>query len=271
MLDLPTLKAFEGAIRAAFPEFKLGYKNQSLLMKFMGFLSPMNPDFMTKLVTTMYPTIYFPSQQEYEGNPKFSFTLLSHEMVHLADTKANPLWFRLSYAFPQLLAIFPFIAFGVLAGKNAWILGVLFGSYLLGCLIGKKSLALYVVLAVAGLIGSGVLAVLLTHWVSGALFLGLSMVAPWPAPFRTKWEMRGYAMNLAVTQWMFGGVPDFYKTGLASYFTGGSYYYMDWSGGDTNKQLDAFCASAKSGELQKEFPYSIVYKFMSDNGLLNPS
>lgn len=55
----------------------------------------------------------------------------------------------------------------------------------------------------------------------------LLFLAPIPAPWRTHYEMRGYAMSLAVHYWYLGdGIPVALKQHVADAFTGPSYLYM---------------------------------------------
>jgi hypothetical protein len=268
-IDLPVLRAFEDTVRKQVPTFKLGYKDQSFVQKAIGFLFPFNPSYMTSFITTFYPTVYFPSQAYYEGSPAESVLVLAHEFVHLMDTKAHPIWFRLSYALPQILALVGFVAFGVLAHANVWILGVLLGSYILACLVAKKSMALFYVLALGGVLGASVLAVLLTHWVSAALFAGLACVGPWPSPGRTEWELRGYSMNLAIIQWINGSVSPQYRETIKSFFTGPSYFFMSWNGKDIASKIDTAVSQAQYGQIQVSgSPYEVVYDFLNSNGLI---
>jgi hypothetical protein len=125
--------------------------------------------------------------------------------VHLVDTVAHPIWFRISYAFPQLLALLGFVTFGVLAGAHAWILGIALGAYLLACALAKVSMPLYYIVAIGGVVATLVLAFLMTHWLSLVLLAGFVAAVPWPSATRANWELRGYSMQLAIMQW---GGPD---------------------------------------------------------------
>jgi len=60
----------------------------------------------------------------------------------------------------------------------------------------------------------------LTWWALAALFAAL----PWPSPWRTHWELRGYAMDLAITYWTTGRVSG--GAQFVRLFTGWSYYRM---------------------------------------------
>ncbi len=267
-MDLRTLRAFEAEVRRVCPEFKLGYKDQTFSQKLLGFLLPLKQTFLTKSATTVYPTIYFPSKKEYDAHPWSSFIVLAHELVHLLDTKDKPIA-RLSYLMPQVLAVFPLAAYVFYMKDHSWPLAIVLGSYLLACIVGRKFLAAFYVVALGGAIAAGVFAVLVTHWWSALLFGGLALLAPWPSPWRTDIEMRGYSMNVAITHWALGRVPAIYRTGVSYHFTGSSHYYTDWSGVDTRKRLDAVAERAQSGELQKEQPFAVVYSFMRRHKLLH--
>jgi hypothetical protein len=267
-MDLRTLRAFEVEVRRVCPEFKLGFKDQTFFQRVLGFLLPLNRTYLTKGATTVYPTVYFPSKKQYEAHPWASFLVLAHEMVHLVDMKGKPLA-RLSYLMPQLLAIFPLAAYVFYTREHAWPLAIVAACYLLGCIVGRKFLGAFYVTVLGGVVAAGVLAVLLTHWWSALLFSGLALLGPWPSPWRTNIEMRGYSMNVAITHWALGRVPAIYRSGVGFYFTGSSHYYTDWSGVNTRKRLDAVAEKAQSGELQREQPFAVVYSFMRRNKLLH--
>jgi hypothetical protein len=105
-MDLADLRAFEADTAAVVPGFKLDWKDKSSFQKLLGaIMKPFNPNFMTSYTTTFYPKVWFPTQAGYESDPARSFTTLAHERVHLLDTMASPLGFRLSYIYPQVLAV----------------------------------------------------------------------------------------------------------------------------------------------------------------------
>jgi hypothetical protein len=127
-MDLTDLRAFEADTAAVVPGFKLDWKNTSSFHKLLGLImKPFNPGYMTSYTTTFYPKVWFPTQESYEKDPGRSLITLAHERVHLLDTKASPLWFRLSYALPQALLI-PFLITGtVLAFFFGWWSLIAFG------------------------------------------------------------------------------------------------------------------------------------------------
>jgi len=98
--------------------YKIKFKNESLLMKIISKILFFNKDFMTKYVTTIFDTIYFPNEENYKlVSSKIS---LLHEIVHILDFK-NKL-FMFMYLSPQI--------FGLLA-----ILGPIFNWWFLLFLI----------------------------------------------------------------------------------------------------------------------------------------
>lgn len=268
-MELDVLRAFEGEVRNLIPGFEVRYKNESTLQKVLGFLAyPFNRQYMTRYTTTIYPYVYFPTKEHYESQPKHSMNVLAHELVHLLDTREAPLWMRLSYALPQAAALLPLLAYGVLAGPSAWILAVTVLSYVLGCLLARKTIGLFWCVALGGVVAACVLAVLLTGWTSAFLFAGLAMMAPWPSRWRSNWELRGYSMNLALMQWTYGSVPEILKQSVLRQFVGSDYYFMSWSGDTITAKINEVVQEAQNGTLQTKAPYSTVYEFLASRGML---
>lgn len=267
-MDLATLKAFEAEVRKFIPGFEVRYKTDSWVQRLIGFLTfPFNPQYMTKYTTTVSPYVYFPSKDQYEANPKQSFTVLAHELVHLLDSKAHPIWMRLSYVLPQAFGLAPLLAYACLSGAHVWTLAIVLVGYLLACLVARKSVGLFWCIVLGSIVASSVFAVLLTGWVSSFLFTGLACFAPWPSPWRTKWELRGYTMNLAILCWSFGSVPDIVKHSVLRHFVTADYYYMSWDSENVYRDLVEAVRLAQNGELRKSEPFATVHAFMSQHGL----
>jgi hypothetical protein len=86
------------------PDAKILKKSESVLMKMIGLiLKPFNPRFMSTYITTIGKTIYVPDGflQDEEAR---CLGILAHETQHIIDYQKNPVWFSLSYLFPQCLA-----------------------------------------------------------------------------------------------------------------------------------------------------------------------
>ncbi len=89
-----------------YSNFNIKYKNESLFMKFISVLLFFNKDFMTKYITTIGKTIYFPSEEFVVTNPRTSINILAHELVHVTQAeKYGSVIFGLLYLFPQCLAL----------------------------------------------------------------------------------------------------------------------------------------------------------------------
>ncbi len=63
------------------------YKNESWLMRILGWVLFFNPAFMTRYTTTLGKTVYFPSRKDVEGNPQRYALVLAHELQHVMDQK----------------------------------------------------------------------------------------------------------------------------------------------------------------------------------------
>lgn len=219
------LRNFEVLIRAAVPNFEVRFKDESKWQRILGVLVwVFNREYMTRYTTTFYPVVWFPSKAFYEERPSPSLRILAHELVHLLDTKAHPVWMRLSYLLPQVLSILAFLAIIPVA--------ILWGLW--------------------GLLPFGI---------------GLVLLVPWPSPWRTAWELRGYGMSLACAQWMNPLTVEVMRDHIVENFVTSNYYFMSWSRARILKQLDEWIARARDGSLLKEEPYRQVHDFLVTNEL----
>ena len=83
-------------------KIKIAYKDESLLMKIIGYLLFFNKGFMTEYVTTLGNTVYFTTRKEENHG---TLSTLAHEYVHAADSnKVGFPLFAFAYMFPQILA-----------------------------------------------------------------------------------------------------------------------------------------------------------------------
>jgi hypothetical protein len=89
-----------------FPSLQIKYKDQSIFMQILGKIMFFAPNFMTTYVTTLGNTVYFPSQQYIQNQPRSACDVFIHECVHIYDEKKIGFPFQLGYTFPQILAPF---------------------------------------------------------------------------------------------------------------------------------------------------------------------
>jgi hypothetical protein len=269
MITAETVRLFVDSLREKDPNLQIRFKDESLLMRLIGMLVfPFNPHFATSYVTTIGSTIYFPSKAAYEVDPMTTFRTIAHEFVHIWDSKQDP-WFKPKYLFPQSLAVIPVIAYAVLAWKAAWVLLIPVVGYFAACYIAKRyTKSAFVALLSLTLVATLFLAWVFTTWKLVA-FLGLLVVAPWPARWRTYYELRGYGMSVAFGQWIFGNVTPDYMKFVGDNFSGPSYYYMCRDRSYVDRSIEATRQQAEAGALQKVFPYSHVHDFLYRQGLLH--
>lgn len=93
---------------------------------------------------------------------------------------------------------------------------------------------------------------LLSIWFSNwwlMSLVSLIFVLPWPAYWRTKWEVRGYAMDMAIDLWRGGVVSEIEKEILVKHFTGWSYYKMWPFRKGITKKLEAMEQAIHSGDI----------------------
>jgi hypothetical protein len=266
-MDLQTLRRFEARIQEMVPGFRVAFKDKSVSQKVIGFfVRPFNPTYMTKYISTFYPVVYFPTQEHYESNPRSSFTILAHELVHLLDTRKHPLWFRLSYLFPQVLSLVAFAVYASLVGWRAYPVAILLAGLTIGCALAPKSMgAFWAFLLVGGGVGC-TLAILVNGWLSIPFFVGLGLLAPWPAPGRVHWEVRGYTVNLAMMIWLYGMAPSIIRETLIRHFIRADYYFMSWNRTAVEAVLDQQADKIVSDAILKETPYDTVAQFLKENG-----
>lgn len=103
--------AFNDIVNTAlksFPSLQIAFKDTSPLMRILGTILFFTPGFMTKYITTIYPTIYFPNQAYINNtaDPISASVVLLHEITHCHDAKSiNPLLFGILYLSPLALII----------------------------------------------------------------------------------------------------------------------------------------------------------------------
>jgi len=141
------LDKFHSSLQEHLPNLEIKYKDESTLMKVLGYILFFNKDFMTSFTTTIGQTVYFPNREKVEGSEVHYMATLAHEYVHASDAHdITNVLFGFLYLLPLTLA--PFM----------WLF-------------------------------------LFIHW-GLALALFLLCLAPVPAYFRKRYELRGYTMSL---------------------------------------------------------------------------
>lgn len=110
-MDLSVVQAFQVEIEKHVPGFQLSFKDESWSQCLLGrIVGLFNKEYMSSFTTTLGRTVYFPSRKFFESSADRSFTILSHEFVHLWDAKQRGIWFGVSYLLPQVLAVPLFFA-----------------------------------------------------------------------------------------------------------------------------------------------------------------
>lgn len=92
--------------------FDIKFKDESTFMYLLSKILFFNKGFMTKFITTIGSTIYFPSREYIKMNEFGAVNVLAHEVVHVAQAeKYGKVPFSLMYLFPQCLALLSLLAF----------------------------------------------------------------------------------------------------------------------------------------------------------------
>jgi len=98
------------------------------------------------------------------------------------------------------------------------------------------------------------------------LFLAFGFMAlPIRSHFRTKWEMRGYTMNMVVRVWDDAPITEDYVDRVVEKFTGMDYYRMCPDGKyvkDTLIKAQSDCITTDFLEKDDSYPYRIVKTLM---------
>lgn len=261
------LATLETTIGQLIPGFEIRYKDESKLMKTLGHLTRLfNPRFMSDFTTTWGSHVYFPNRAGYAERPSESFITLAHEFVHLFDGKEQGFKFRLSYAIPQAIGAALLLLHAFLG--NMFPLLVVLASFLVGLTLAKRSQALgWVAVGLGGLVAL-VLTFMLTGWLSLLFVGGVVLLGPWPSKGRTKSELRGYGMNIALYTWARGRlVEDVVIDGITKQFTGPNYWFMSRNAESIKSALRAVSMRALAGNIT-EMPYVVVQQILAKHDLV---
>lgn len=86
-------------MRRVIPGFEIKYKKDSRFQKFIGWLlKPINSEYMTSYVSTMFGKIWLPSESK-EWSWRSLYKIYRHEFIHLLDAQRYGILFSLSYLF----------------------------------------------------------------------------------------------------------------------------------------------------------------------------
>ena len=279
-------------IRKNIPGFKLGYKNESLLMRLLGVLTyPFNQAFMDGFITTIGTTVYFPSREHLTSRGDAAAEVLAHEFVHMWDS--NRQWFRynIGYLSPQIFFIPLLVAYSIVGSwmPVAAVTAGLVVSYLALWVTMKATndddkgrdtreryrairLIVFYAFMVVVLAGYVAMSIWLSSWWAFLAVGAFAPLAPWPSPWRAKWEYRGYAMSISWPIWKDGEISDRRMKGIASQFTGMNYFRMDPNEKRVMGKLNSAMLSAKDGEIivgEGSEPYRMINYYLASEGRLS--
>ena len=99
----------------------------------------------------------------------------------------------------------------------------------------------------------------------GNLILGLLAILcllPWPAPWRMRWEIRGYTMTLAYAYWVRHDNMDDYDKFIKKQFTGWDYYRMWPFDKDIQAKIDKVEDDIRNDRLGE--PFTLAKKFLKE-------
>ena len=221
--------------------FEVKFKDESILMKIIGYILFFNKTFMTNFVTTIGRTVYWPSKEKLEERDVGALVTLAHEYQHAKDAqKITSFLFSILYLFPLILA-------------------------LPGVLVAFSS-PIWITLMVLGTIS--------WSWWLLPFIITLIFLLPLPAPWRKHYELKGYTMSLFATnevlkerEFTVEERTDILKSQISSknqHFTGASYYFM-WPFGVKDDLHKAVIAIVTEKILEKDDIYPEIAKAFKDS------
>jgi UPF0716 family protein affecting phage T7 exclusion len=100
-----------------------------------------------------------------------------------------------------------------------------------------------------------------------ATLAALVFLCPIPSEPRTRHEMRGYAMTIAIEHWRRGHVGSGFLDWIQGFFTGWSYYRMEPDAEIVHTRLDEIVEGLEDGSFLQQpnaEPYQRVYQLIQD-------
>ncbi len=127
--------------------------------------------------------------------------------------------------------------------------------------LGYLSPQLWAIVPFAGLAAFGQL---FPVWIDCLIFgLGMLCLAPWPSPWRTRFELRGYTVTLAYKQWVLGVLADAEGMDwIEQQFTGWYYYKMWPFKNNLANRIDMIIEQIRANNLG--IPFAYVKDFASN-------
>jgi hypothetical protein len=105
-------------------------------------------------------------------------------------------------------------------------------------------------------------------WIDCFIFgLGMLCLAPWPSPWRTGFELRGYTVTLAYKQWTHGVLASSEGMGwIEKQFTGWYYYKMWPCKNSIANRIDKIIEEIRANKLEIPFVYVKTFLETKENG-----
>lgn len=121
MNDAKIMTALENQLRREMPDLVISPKARSLTWRVLGAVMGLfNKSFMAEYFTTIRRHIYTPV-----AYVSSDWGVIAHEGVHARDDRAHPVWFKLTYLFPQCLVPLALLALLAIPWSRAWLLWLL--------------------------------------------------------------------------------------------------------------------------------------------------
>ena len=215
--DKARLTLLERQCELNYKGFKIVAKDESFWQRLIGFLMFWNRGYMKSYVSVFYPNVYWPTRKGYEE-----------------IDGGNKIWVSGYYDDP-------WVSFKILSHERVHLKDDKDNRGSFG--FGYASPQIWTLAAVLGLLA-------IWFWPWGLFgLLPLLCAIPWPSPWRVKWELHGYAMNLAINYWKHGSIRDSTLEWIADQLTKSSYYFPSWSRKKMMKRLRGIVVDIELGKI----------------------